>query len=132
MKIGAPMMRAKALQKALAVIRLVNGGVALFAPNLLGHRLGVDTATSPGLGYGFRLLGVRTLLLGVRLWRAPCVADDPTVREAVLVHATDVAAALVALSRNELPRKGAAVAVGVSAFNTTLAVLLNWMLRKRR
>jgi hypothetical protein len=37
---------------ALGAIRLVNGSVALFAPDVLGARLGVQTASSPGLGYG--------------------------------------------------------------------------------
>ncbi len=121
-----------ALQKTLATIRVVNGGVALLAPDVLARRLGVDTATSPGLGYGLRLFGVRTVLLGIRLWRAPRRADDADVAETVFVHAADTAAAVVVLARGELPRKGAVIAVAISAFNTALAVLLNWTLRKHR
>jgi hypothetical protein len=106
---------------ALAAIRLFNGGAALLAPNFLGHRLGVNTETSPGFGYAFRLFGVRTVLLGVQLFRAK--ADSPVVREAVAVHGADTLAAIVVLRRHELPPKGAKMAVAASAINVVLAVL---------
>ncbi|HJT91999.1 MAG TPA: hypothetical protein VJ777_08655 [Mycobacterium sp.] len=117
---------------ALGLIRLVNGTLALFAPDVLGGRLGVQTGTSPGLGYGLRLFGVRTILLGVGLLRADDDPHDPLVRQAVLVHGADTAAAVVVLKRGELPSRGAKLAVTASAINVVLAVLLNLLVRRAR
>jgi hypothetical protein len=115
---------------ALGVIRLVNGAMALFAPDVLGGRLGVQTATSPGLGYGLRLFGVRTVLLGIGLLRADDDPNDPVVRQAPLVHGADTAAAVLVLKRGELPSRGAKIAVAASAVNVVLAVLLNVFVRR--
>jgi hypothetical protein len=109
----------------LALIRLINGGAALAAPNVLGSRLGVDTETSPGFGYAFRLFGVRTVLLGVQLLLAPDGRSSAAVREAPLVHGADTAAAVVVMRRQELPPRGAKVAIVVSALNLVLALLAN-------
>ena len=117
---------------SLGVIRLVNGSLALFAPDVLGRRLGVQTATSPGLGYALRLFGVRTVLLGVSLLRAGDDPHDPVVREALLVHPADAAAAVVVLKRGELPLAGARVAVAASAIIVVLAVLANLLTRRGR
>jgi hypothetical protein len=119
-------------KRILAAIRVINGGLALFAPNVLGKRLGVNTRTSPGFGYAFRLFGVRTVLLGIQLWRAPDDPEDRVVREAILVHASDTAAALVVQRLGELPKAGARMAIAASAINTVLAVLANWLLRRER
>ena len=110
---------------ALGLTRLGNGALALVAPDVLGRRLGVSTATSPGFGYAFRLFGVRTVLLGLDLLRAPDDPADPVVRRTLVVHPADTLAALVVLRRHELPAKGARVAVAASALNTVLAVLAN-------
>jgi hypothetical protein len=91
----------------------------------LGARLGVQTASSAGLGYGLRLWGVRTILLGISLLWAHDDPDAPVVRQAPLVHAADTTAAVVVLKRGELPRPGAKVAVVASAINVVLAVLAN-------
>jgi hypothetical protein len=117
---------------SLGVIRLVNGSLALFAPDVLGRRLGVQTATSPGLGYALRLFGVRTVLLGVSLLRAGDDPHAPVVREALVVHAADTAAAVVVLKRGELPLAGARVAVAASGINVVLAVLANLFARRGR
>lgn len=116
---------------ALGLIRLVNGALALGAPDVLGRRLGVSTATSPGFGYAFRLFGVRTVLLGIALLRAGDGRADPVVRQALIVHPADTAAATVVLLRRELPPKGARVAVAASALNVVLSVLANFLPRRR-
>src|SRR4051812_22548287 len=113
-------------KRSLALIRLVNGGLALFAPNVLGNRLGVSTQTSPGFGYAFRLFGVRTVLLGLQLWAAPNDPKNPVIRQAVVVHASDTAAAVAVYRLNELPRRAAVTTIAVSAVNTVLALILNW------
>lgn len=118
----------RSAKRALAAVRIVNGGLALFAPNVLGARLGVNTATSAGFGYAFRLFGVRTLLLGIELWRAPDDPSNPVVRDTLVVHASDTAAAIVVRRLHELPPRGGTMAVGASALNTVLAVLTKVLL----
>jgi len=125
-------MAALVTKQVLAGIRLLNGSLALAAPNILGARLGINTTTSPGLGYALRLFGVRTVLLGAQLWRAPAEPSNAVVREAVLIHGADTAAALVVYKLGELPRPGATIAVAISATNTALALLLNWQVRRAR
>lgn len=120
------------MKRILAAIRVINGALALFAPNILGKRLGVNTRMSPGFGYAFRLFGVRTVLLGIQLWRAPDDPDNPVVREAILVHASDTAAAIAVQRLRELPKAGTRMAIAASAINTVLAVLANWLLRRER
>lgn len=111
---------------ALGLFRLFNGAAALVWPNLLGKRLGVQTETSPGFGYAFRLFGVRTVLLGIQLLRAGDERHTSVVREALIVHPADTAAAIVVLRRKELPPHGAKVAIAASALNVVLAALANW------
>jgi hypothetical protein len=106
----------------LSIVRLINGILALFAPNVLGRRLGVSTDTSPGLGYAFRLFGVRTTLLGLQLLFCRSERRRRAARMAVLVHGADTFAAITVLRRDELPRRGARLAVGISAGNTVLAL----------
>ena len=73
-------MAAVITKQLLAGIRLVNGGLALTLPNVVGGRLGVNTTTSPGLGYAFRLFGVRTVLIGIQLWRTPAIAGNQVIQ----------------------------------------------------
>lgn len=108
---------------ALSGVRLVTGVLGLFAPDVLGGRLGVATTTSPGLGYAFRLFGVRTTLLGLELLFSQGERRRRAVEQAVLIHGTDTLAAIVVLRRGELPRGGARLAVAISAGNTALALV---------
>ena len=128
--VSAPVHVGRTARIALGLVRLANGSLALFAPDVLGKRLGVATKDSPGLGYGLRLFGVRTVLLGLGLLRARNDAESPVVRQALVVHTADTAAALVVMQRGELPAKGAKLAVAASAINIVLAVLSNLPVRR--
>jgi hypothetical protein len=101
---------------ALAGVRLVNGAVGLFAPEILARRLGADPDENPALLYALRLFGVRTVVIAVDLYRR-----EPTaVRAALPIHASDTLAAVL-LARRLPARQGAAV-VGISALNSVLAL----------
>jgi len=52
---------------ALATIRLVNGTLALVAPNALLRRLGADPNVNKVAIYPMRMFGIRTVVLGVQL-----------------------------------------------------------------
>ena len=71
---------------ALATIRLVNGTLALVAPNTLLRRLGADPNANKVAIYPMRMFGIRTVVLGVQLLiDAPSPEAD---RFGVLIHAT--------------------------------------------
>jgi hypothetical protein len=120
---GAGRLSEDQARKALAAIRLVNGSLALFAPQLLGRRLGADPERAPGLTYALRMFGVRTIVVAGEL-----VSRDPAIRRAagraaVVIHASDVYAAVSAGVRGEMPRTRAAGAALISTVNTCLAVM---------
>src|SRR5438132_7897338 len=81
--------------QALAVIRLVNGTLALFAPGWLARRLGVNPETQPAMLYVFRMFGIRTILIAADLWLEPD-RRRRALRQGILIHASDAGAALIA------------------------------------
>ena len=109
---------------ALATIRLVNGTLALAAPNALLRRLGADPNVNKVAIYPMRMFGIRTVVLGVQL-----LIDAPSpeaARFGVLIHATDAATAITAGVRRELPPRVAAMTSMISLINTGLAVVIAW------
>ena len=109
---------------ALATIRLVNGTLALAAPNALLRRLGADPDVNKVAIYPMRMFGIRTVVLGVQLLiDAPSPEAD---RFGVVIHATDAATAITAGVRRELPPRVAALTSMISLINTGLAVVIAW------
>jgi hypothetical protein len=109
---------------ALATIRLVNGTLALVAPNALLRRLGADPNVNKVAIYPMRMFGIRTVVLGVQL-----LIDAPSpeaARFGVLIHATDAATAITAGVHRELPPRVAAMTSMISLINTGLAVVIAW------
>jgi hypothetical protein len=108
---------------ALATIRLVNGTVALLAPEMMLRRLGADPAVNGVAVYPLRMFGIRTVLLGAEL-----LTDGSMQRKGqvgILIHATDAASAITAGLRRQLPARVAIVAAGISLTNTALAVIIS-------
>ena len=108
----------------LAGIRLFNGLAALFAPGMLARRLGVDPEANPGMLYVFRMFGIRTVLIGAELLVQTGERRAEATRRAVLIHASDTLAALLATRSGRFPKNGRVI-VWISAVNTVLAVLTN-------
>jgi len=108
---------------ALGAIRLFNGVSALVVPEIVSRRLGSDPAASPGAIYPLRMFGVRTVILGAEL----LFGDEDTRQRSLalgrFVHASDTAAVALGGLRGQLPPRTAVLLTGVSALNTTLAVL---------
>jgi hypothetical protein len=104
---------------ALATIRLFNGALALFAPQILLRNLEADPATSAPALYAFRMFGVRTIVIGAQLLLPDGEVRRQTLRAAPLIHASDVAAAQLA----GLPPRAARTTTAISAVNTVLAFL---------
>jgi hypothetical protein len=112
----------KAARRTLAVIRVVNGGLALIAPGVITGRFGEQPALSGAAVYGLRMFGIRTVLLGVDL---ATLSGEPlrrALRQAVLIHATDTAAVvLLGLTGRARPRTAIPLAL-ISMTNTALAI----------
>src|SRR5918998_5635761 len=74
---------------ALAVIRIVNGAIALVAPSVIVKRFGEIPGESAAAIYGLRLFGVRTVLIGADLvtQRGPSLVH--VTSQAVVIHASD-------------------------------------------
>lgn len=105
----------------LAAIRIVNGAIGLFAPQLLIRRFG-DADHNPAAIYGLRLFGVRTVLIGLDLLTLRGEELERAVRRGVFIHASDTAtAATLGLSR-QLPPETAVPVTLISATNTALAL----------
>ena len=123
--------RADYAWKALATIRLVNGVLALFAPRWLARRLGVRPELQPALIYPLRMFGIRTILIGADLLLEP-EARPRALRQGVLIHASDAAAALIAGVFGQLPLRSALMSGSISSVNTALAVYAGRRLSRSR
>jgi hypothetical protein len=108
---------------ALAAIRIFNGGTALFAPGVFAARTGVRPSMDGPVLYPWRMFGVRTLLIGSDLLTRNEEVRRHALRVAVVVHASDTAAAVAALRSGQVPRRTAVPAVAISAVNTLLALV---------
>ena len=106
----------------LASIRLFNGLVALAAPRMLTQRLGIDADANPAALYVTRMFGVRTVLIGLDLFRLQGERRSEAMRQAVLIHASDTLAAFLASRSAAFPQPMARLIVLISAVNTALAI----------
>jgi hypothetical protein len=107
---------------ALATIRLVNGAMALLAPEMMLRRLGADPAANKVAIYPLRMFGIRTVVLGVDLLAGGSVPQKGRV--GVVIHATDAVSAITAGLRRQLPARVAVVAATISLTNTALAAII--------
>jgi hypothetical protein len=115
---------ARGARYTLGSIRIVNGALGLLAPGVIQKRLG-DQAPERNAAaiYGLRLFGVRTVLIGLDLFRLPDVALDSALRSAVIIHASDTATVLTLRRRKVLSSELARPLTLISGLNTTLAVI---------
>ena len=116
------MIRRDHARIALATIRLVNGTMALLAPEMMLRRLGADPAVNGVAVYPLRMFGIRTVLLGAELLTDGSVQQKGQV--GILIHATDAASAITAGLRRQLPARVAILAAGISLTNTALAAII--------
>jgi len=107
---------------ALAAIRIINGLLALLAPSLIIKRFGEDPDKDAAAIYGLRLFGVRTVLIGADLITEQGQPLQHTIRQAVIIHASDtVTAATLGTSGRLRPQMAVPITI-ISALNTALAI----------
>jgi hypothetical protein len=107
---------------ALASIRLLNGSLALVAPNVLIERIDPGHKVNPPAVYAFRLFGIRTVLLGGELLSARPEEQQRLVRQGVLIHATDTVTSVLLGAKGLVPRKTSLMLALISGVNTALAL----------
>lgn len=110
---------------ALGCIRIFNGLLGLFAAGKMAKSLGGELGDDRRFVYPARMFGIRTLVLGMDLLtlQRDGASARRVLRQAVLIHATDTAAAIYAGRRGEVPAKAAKLTTIISAVNTGLAVV---------
>ena len=115
---------------ALAAIRIINGLLALVAPSLIIKRFGEEPDKDAAAIYGLRLFGVRTVLIGADLITQQGQPLQHTIRQAVVIHASDtVTAATLGTSGRLRPQMAVPITL-ISALNTALAVAA-WLASRR-
>lgn len=108
---------------ALAVIRLLNGVLALIVPKVLIGRISPRHPPDPAAVYAFRLFGIRTILIGRDLLRESGAERDKAVAEAPIIHGSDTATAtLLTVTKAVSPRMGVPLIL-ISGLNTALSVI---------
>lgn len=93
---------------ALACVRIFNGALGLVAADRMAKSLGDELGDDKRFVYPARMFGIRTLVLGVDLLtlKSGDANARRVLRQAVLIHATDTAAAVYAGKRGELLYQG--------------------------
>jgi hypothetical protein len=107
---------------ALAVIRSVNGLLALFTPKFLLRKLEVDPDENGAAIYALRMFGIRTAFLGAELFMKEGRERERALQTGTIIHASDTISAAIVWARGYLPRRAAAVATIISCINTVLAL----------
>ncbi len=91
--------------RTLAAIRIVNGTLGLLAPHVLVKRTSADPTTTEPY-YAFRMFGIRTIVLGYDLLTLTGADQERARTQAVIIHATDTASALLGGLRGDVPPRG--------------------------
>lgn len=104
---------------ALAAIRIFNGGTALFKPERLDERLGLERSAD----YPWRMFGVRTVLMGLDLLSSDPEVRRHAVRASLLIHGSDTVSAAKAGFTRVLSPRAAVTATAISSVNVALALL---------
>jgi len=120
---GKHTLNARKARTALGVVRLVNGTIALVAPEKFLHVIGIDPDQNRVATYVLRMFGIRTIFLGLDLLSGEGAARDSAVRRAVFIHATDTVAAVLAGATGALPMRAAVSGAVTSTVNTALSVI---------
>jgi hypothetical protein len=106
----------------LAAVRILNGALGLFAPAILIKRFDPAAEPSPAAVYGFRLFGVRTIILGLDLLVRPEAEVQRALREGVVIHASDLLTVVALGLTHKIPPRTAIATTAISGTNVALAV----------
>ncbi len=104
-----------AARSALISASAAFGVVGWLAPNTLGRVYGLDPTTNVSGPFLIRLFAGRNLLLAGLLQSVSGRGSDDIVKGLTLLSASDAAAATIAGTRGEIPKRSAAMVVVTAA-----------------
>ena len=108
----------------LGLIRLINGAIALFAPQVIIGRFDKDGRDVPVTRYALRMFGIRTVLIAFDLFRGAGPKRSHAVKVAPIVHVSDTVAAVLAARSSKVAGSTGALIVAISALNTLLSLVM--------
>src|SRR5687767_14314318 len=93
-----------AARVALAAIRIFNGAVGLAAPAVAARRIGTAADATAPSHYPWRLMGIRTVIIGAELLSRDPELREKAVRAALPIHVVDTVSAALGGFLGEVPR----------------------------
>jgi hypothetical protein len=108
----------------LALIRLINGVIALAAPHMIIKRFTGGEEDPPVARYALRMFGIRTILIAIDLLLPDSEKRRHAVRVAPLIHGSDLVAAILAAKSPRVPKQTGMLIVAISGLNTLLAIAM--------
>lgn len=110
---------------ALGSIRLTNGVIGLVAPHVITRRFTEEDAPPPPAAvYALRMFGIRTILVGLDLLRPDGEARRHAMHAAPMIHASDLATAILIARSGLVPKQSGRMLVAISGLNTLLALYM--------
>jgi len=106
----------------LGCIRLINGSLALVAPQFLCRNIGIDPELTPAALYVFRMFGIRTVLIATDLLFATGQTQARAIEQAPLIHASDTLGGVGGRDRPLTGSLGCPNCGHLGCFNTVLAL----------
>ena len=123
----------KIARYALGGVRVIAGTTGLLAPAMIINRFGDTNPTdNPAAVYGLRLFGIRTILIGVDLFRLHGRDLDRALAAAPIIHASDTATVLALQRSKHLSPERARPLAMISGLNTVFAVIAYLAARRSR
>jgi hypothetical protein len=118
-----------AARVALGAIRLFTGTLGLVAPAVSARRTGAAADATDPTHYPWRLMGIRTAIIGAELLSRDPGLREKAVRIALPIHATDTVSAALGGLLGEVPKRTSISLTLLSGTNTVLALLARRTLR---
>ena len=123
----------KIARYALGGVRIAAGTTGLLAPAMIISRFGEgNPAANPAAIYGLRLFGIRTVFIGVDMFRLHGRDLDRALKAAPIIHASDTATVFALQSNKQLSPERARPLLLISGVNTVLAVIAYLASRRSR
>jgi len=123
----------KIARYALGGVRIAAGTTGLLAPAMIISRFGEgNPAANPAAIYGLRLFGIRTVFIGVDMFRLHGRELDRALQAAPIIHASDTATVLALQRNKQLSPERARPLLMISGLNTAFAVIAYLASRRSR
>jgi hypothetical protein len=97
--------------------------LALTIPQVLVRRFSEQDQAATPATHGFRMFGVRTVIIGLELLLLKGAELERAANIAPVIHGSDTVAAFLAARYGHLPKRTGVMLVAISALNTVLSVI---------